>query len=214
MPLVVIGLTGRAGSGKSTVAARLLALYGGERLPFALPLKRLLRLFLEDQGVASALAHRMTDGDLKEVPSDHLGGATPRRAMQTLGTEWGRCLSASLWVDAWRRSAEELRRRVSAAGETILLVADDVRFPNEVEAIRALGGLVVRIDRPGTGLAGTDGSHASETCDLGPADGVIVNDDDLARLFEAVDALARSAMDRDVAPLFVTAAAAPCARRS
>jgi hypothetical protein len=48
----------------------------------------------------------MTSGDLKEVPVDCLDGQTPRRAMQLLGTEWGRTLSADLWINAWRRAAE------------------------------------------------------------------------------------------------------------
>ena len=30
------------------------------------------------------------EGALKEVPCELLGGKTPRYAMQTLGTEWGR----------------------------------------------------------------------------------------------------------------------------
>jgi hypothetical protein len=51
---------------------------------------------LHAQGVPSDTIERMVDGDLKEVATPHLGGATPRRAMQTLGRGWGRALSPNL----------------------------------------------------------------------------------------------------------------------
>ncbi len=71
--------------------------------------------------------------------------------MQTLGTEWGRALSPTLWVNVWARSLDGLER----------VVADDVRFDNEVAAVRELGGTVIEVQRPG--LARLAGGHASET---------------------------------------------------
>ena len=42
-------------------------------------------------------------------------------------------------------------------------VVSDVRYPNEADAIRAVGGLIIRIERPGyAGLTGDAASHASE----------------------------------------------------
>lgn len=195
MSLIVIALTGRAGSGKSVVAERLVTEWGAVRAPFAAPLKRMLRLFLEDQGVGLAAAHRMTDGDLKETASEYLGGETPRRAMQTLGTEWGRGLSPTLWIDAWRRSVEDRVFKASVDGETVVIVADDVRFPNEVAAVRALGGLVVWIDRPGERLCADAAAHASETSDLGRPDHVIINDGGLDWLAAQADAVASNMMN-------------------
>lgn len=195
MSLCVIGLTGLAASGKSTVSDRLRREWGAHVRPFAGPLKRMLRGFLEDQGVEPLAARRMTSGDLKEVPADCLAGQTPRRAMQRLGTEWGRGLGETLWIDAWRRSIEASDFDAAVDGSTVLVVADDVRFHNEVDAIRALGGIIVRIDRPGAGLAGTSGDHESETADLGDPDMVIANDGDLDHLAAQVDAIASGVMD-------------------
>ena len=147
---VILGLTGLAGAGKSTAAAHLVAHHGFVRRPFAALLKGMLRSLLSAQGVPAAEVERMIDGDAKEVPTRYLGGATPRRAMQTLGTEWGRALALDLWVEMWAASIVGLDR----------VVADDVRFENEAAAIRALGGSVVLICRPG--LVRLAGGHVSE----------------------------------------------------
>lgn len=190
MSLIVIGLTGVAGSGKTTVAEILREEWGAERRPFADPLKRMLRRLLEDQGVGLADACRMTSGDLKEITTEYLGGRTPREAMQTLGTEWGRALAPTLWIDAWRRGLEKLALESGADDEELVVVVDDVRFPNEVAALRAFGGTIVRVERPGSGLVGAAGRHASEYADLGVPDVLIDNGGDLRRLRGAVNALA------------------------
>lgn len=169
----LIALTGLAGAGKSTVAKHLVAAHGYRVEKFAGPLKDMLR--------GLGLTERHIEGDLKEVPCGLLGGKTPRYAMQTLGTEWGRGLiSPSLWADAWSSRA--------AAGR---VVCDDCRFPNEADAVRRLGGVIIRVVRPG--LAST-GGHASEAgqVDVKP-NRLLWNDetDDgcLGQLHSRVDAL-------------------------
>ena len=68
------------------------------------------------------------------------------------------------------------------------VVIDDVRFLNEVEMIRRLGGRVIRIDRPGP----NENTHASENelNDFDGWDGVIVNDGTLEDLAERVREMA------------------------
>ena len=144
---IVIGLCGLAGSGKSTVAHILSEDWGFARKPFAYPLKAMLG--------ALGIPRDVLDGDntAKESPLDILGGKSARHAMQTLGTEWGRQhIGQDFWVELWKRNALTLPK----------IVADDCRFPNEVEAIRAMGGMVVRIERPGAGSK-TGAGHASES---------------------------------------------------
>ena len=97
--------------------------------------------------------------------------------MQTLGTEWGRALAPDLWVEMWAASIVGLDR----------VVADDVRFDNEVAAVRALGGIVVEVRRPG--IAKPAGAHASEVGVT--ADTVLCNDRDLLALEVRLDALLR-----------------------
>ena len=164
---MIIGLTGYAGSGKST-AADVLVACGWERRKFATPLKNMLRSLLYDQGTDYDTVNRMIEGDLKEVESAMLGGKTPRYAMQTLGTEWGRMrLSDSLWVDAALRNLGDRT------------VFDDVRFNNEARAIRSRGGLIIRVVRPGVGRASDHMSEQLVSPDLN-----LINDGSLADLCE------------------------------
>lgn len=149
----VIGLSGLARSGKGTVAA-MLAPHGYTRLPFAGPLKDMLRVL--------GLSDNELDGARKAEPCDLLMGKTPRHAMQTLGTEWGRdMIGPHLWISSWQRRAVNLP----------LVVADDVRFPNEALAVRIMGGVIWRIERPGL----VADRHASENHTI-KADAVIYND--------------------------------------
>lgn len=165
----IIAFTGYAGAGKTT-AANILIENGWARGKFAAPLKAMMRSLLRDQGATPADIERMIEGDLKEIPSDLLNGKSPRHAMQTLGTEWGRnCIHEDLWVDAAMRGA--LRPTVF----------DDCRFPNEAAAIRAAGGAIIEIQRPSVGPVN---GHVSEK--LPEPDWVLYNQGNLETLKWAV----------------------------
>ena len=177
----IIGLTGRAGTGKSTAALYLVEHREFIRVPFAAPLKRMLR--------SLGLTDRETDGDLKEQPCDLLMGKTPRFAMQTVGTEWGRALiHPDLWVELWRRDAA----RLLMSGHCV--VADDCRFPNEASAIRSLGGKLIGI-RTDEALDPVVAWHASEAQALEPdariLNGKVSLDDFHARIDGALEFLAK-----------------------
>jgi hypothetical protein len=148
----VIGLHSPAPqSGKSTVAAMLEA-RGYVVVPFAAALKAVARTMLQQLGLPADAIDEAMQGD-KSTRVYH--DVTCRRLLQTLGTEWGRnCLGQQVWVDCWRLQASRTLCRAH------MVVADDVRFPNEADAIHDLGGEVWQIVRPGAPGAG---SHASET---------------------------------------------------
>lgn len=153
---MIIGLGGLANSGKSTAASYLAREYGFARVRFAGPLKAMVRGYLVTIGTPLDRIERMIEGDLKEEPCDAFCGRSPRYALQTCGTEWGReMIAPDFWTRAWRLAVEAEFGR-GAPG----IVAEDVRFPEEAEAIRSLGGRVIRIERPS---AEPIGSHPSET---------------------------------------------------
>jgi hypothetical protein len=128
----VIGITGNMGVGKTTLANEIAGRLNGYVLPFAAPVK----------SIAKSMGW---NGE-----KDERG----RRLLQLIGTECGReCIGEDVWVRRWLASLVEDSESPSA------VIADDVRFENEADAIRARGGLIVRVTRPGFDGDG----HASET---------------------------------------------------
>ena len=84
---------------------------------------------------------------------------TPRRLMQTLGTEWRNMIDPDLWVNI------ALQKVCSLVEQEKNICIDDVRFPHEVACFRKgyfTGYEVVHlnIDRPGNNKG--VGQHASE----------------------------------------------------
>lgn len=138
---------------------------------------------------ALGLSEAQVDGSDKEKPCSLLNGMTPRNAMQLLGTEWGRELvHTELWISAWAQAVEDLPPLNWEEPDIKLVVCDDVRFPNEADAIRARGGIVVRIDRPGAGSS-SGADHASEQLDFEP-DYTIHNNGSRADFFAHIDRIA------------------------
>lgn len=149
----IIGVTGRKYAGKDSVCRELVT-QGFKVMRFAGPLKAMLRAFYAEHGIDAGTIERKIDGDLKEHPCPLLRGKTPRYAMQTLGTEWGRGLIANdLWV-------ESLVYRAETADK---VAVSDVRFPNEAEAIAKLNGQVWRVEANKRVPHNAHSNHASET---------------------------------------------------
>ena len=139
----VIGLHGRARSGKDTVANFILSHRGGYVYSFADP----IRAMLVPLGIDMSDPYWQAN---KEAIIPALG-ASPRRLMQTLGTEWGRQL---INPDFWLILAKQVLINYGPG-----MVVADVRFENEAEWVRSQGGRVIHIERPS---AVAVEAHASE----------------------------------------------------
>lgn len=76
---------------------------------------------------------------------------SPRIALKTLGTEWGRRLYGPLWIDAAfariRRETKEYGFATWNPGVELDYVITDCRFKNEIEGSKKNGGVVVRLTR-------------------------------------------------------------------
>lgn len=146
--MIVVGITGLIGTGKTMVADALCA-HQFTKVKMAEPLKTMLR--------SIGMTDDHIEGSLKEKPNEMLCGQTPRYAMQTLGTEWGRqIIGEDVWVNLWAQQARDFLNL------SVGVVADDVRFKNEAQAIRGLGGVVIRLERDGVERTG----HKSEEQDF------------------------------------------------
>lgn len=158
----LVGIVGKAGSGKTTFANHLCDQYGFSEVSFADELKRLCceqfgwdreALYYDAAaqqiGFESSLAY-------KEAVCPQ-SGQTRRRIMQHLGTEGFRALDPDHWVKiTMSRVGEMLETNVGG------LVFPDVRFLNEIQAIRERGGVIIEL-RKADEAAGTAGAqHASE----------------------------------------------------
>jgi hypothetical protein len=179
----LIGLAGAGGAGKST-AAQILREIGFEVVVTGAPLKAGLRAMLASLGVSGLTIERMVEGDLKRAPCRVLAGKSPTEAMQSLGSDWGRdMIGAGVWIDPARRKAG----RLLAAGGRVAL--DNVRFENEAQAVRDLGGEVWRVIGRADMDPGT-AAHGSERFG-GPYDRILRNvgtrEDLVAAIFAALD---------------------------
>lgn len=124
-------------SGKSTVADFLWQARGYRVESFARPLKRMAETLILSLGVApEELDDYAANRKEETIPAL---GTSYRQLLQTLGTEWGRDM---IHPDIWVRAS---LGRVSGRDHVVF---DDVRFPNEAEAILERGGQVWKIERP------------------------------------------------------------------
>ena len=170
----VISLAGRLGSGKTLAADMLCAKYGFVKVKFAQPIKDMMR--------SLGLDARHIEGELKDEPCELLDGETPRWAMQSLGTEWGRSLiSENLWLNRWQKLVDK------HLSMNTNVVVDDMRFQNELKMVRGLNAQVIVLLRNDH----KEGGHSSEGLDLSSVDADLVVDNtgySPQELTQAIDA--------------------------
>lgn len=140
---MIIGVCGLIGSGKDTIADYLVNIHQFRRESFANSLKDAVaavfgwdRDMLEGRSKSSREWRETRD----EWWSERLGrDITPRWILQYWGTD---VIRNGFHDDMWIASVENKLRK-----STDDIVISDCRFPNEVAAIRAQGGYVVRVVR-------------------------------------------------------------------
>ena len=217
---MIIGLVGFAGSGKGTVGDILVEKYDYCKLSFADAVKDATsaifgwpRNLLEGDTDASRIFREEKD----VFWSARFGyDVTPRHMLQLMGTEAGRNV---FHTDLWVHTVE---RRIAYKQEWEFetnFVIPDVRFPNEIDAIRKMGGIVIRVKRGDepewyhTALSDNRSEcepkvsqmsihypsiHYSEWAWIGQKfDGYIMNDHDIKELHESVSLLLQTCKNYD-----------------
>jgi hypothetical protein len=178
----IIGITGKAGAGKSLAANWFLRNHNmAMKLAFARPLKRMLYELIREaipKNWHEKPGDYIENAILKETPIPFLGNHTARHLMQTLGTEWGRdAVHPDFWVNIAAGKVERLLGSSFHKSDTVPLKAifDDLRYANEAALVHRYGGVVLRIERPGAEKPAAVDSHASEAQSFEP-DVILVND--------------------------------------
>ena len=136
LPNLVVFYSPAPESGKSTASQFLIEHYGFALVKIAAPLKMMARSFLYDAGIPERRLDEFIEGTKKndDLASYGLPGITPRKIMQSLGSEWGR---DQMGRDVWANIAAGRARRLIESGQRVVI--DDLRFSNEYDILHALG---------------------------------------------------------------------------
>lgn len=131
----IIAITGPAGSGKDEVCKAFYTLKDGGRfvnhLAFASRIKRIAWI------ITGWSDEYMTE---HKEDIDNKFGFSPRQLFQILGTEFGRdMLGQDIWIKAIARDIEQNQH------ETVVIT--DLRFENEAEYIKSIGGVIWEVER-------------------------------------------------------------------
>lgn len=169
--MILIGITGFAGAGKDTVG-RILTESGFKRFAFADALRDEVAAALgAGDYPMPALLSRLAVEAFCLAPVDEVHAKPTTIRMRALLQEWGTEFRRAQDPDYWSRLVTE-----KMAGEVRACITD-VRFPDEAEFVRARGGVVWRVNRPGYGPS----AHASERLSF-DADYAIDNSGDMDHL--------------------------------
>ena len=142
--MTVIGLVGFIGSGKNAIADILIEKYNFQKESFANGVKDAVSIIF-------GWDRKMLEGDTQESRSWREAkdewwsnklqrDISPRYALQLMGTEGGRnTFGEDLWVNAMFRRMDPTKN----------YVISDVRFPNEINALKDTGAKIIRVQRGG-----------------------------------------------------------------
>jgi len=161
---MLVGVSGYARSGKDSIAQALVENLGYERRAFADAVRALaLHVRPELRERVDAMGWEMVKADPRV-----------RGLLQRLGVGAREVIGEDVWV----------RAALRGVGPDGRVVVSDVRFPNEAEAVRGVGGLLIRVERPGVGPVN---AHVTETAMDGWTDwdAILVNDGTLEDLQQA-----------------------------
>lgn len=150
----LVGMCGKAGSGKDTVADYLCHSHPAlwfMRVSLAAKVKEVARLVFDISN------HHFNNRRLKEKPLPEVSNYSPRHLAQLVGTECFRAVFGEwVWVDV-------LHRQLSASGfvgEVVLVT--DVRYTNEMQWVLEQGGILVYLEREQEQVISGVVRHSSE----------------------------------------------------
>lgn len=180
---MLISFSGKAASGKDT-AVSILTGKGFKRRAFADQVKRVAKMMFD------LTPEQMSDNEQKEA-MDERWGKTPRQILQQVGVGM-----RDVHPDVWCRYVlQDIADLYDLEKQSFAI--SDLRFPNEMAAIKAMGGFCVRVERPGSGSK-TGGKDISETAldKVKKWDFVLDNSKDIPHLEKQINEMLRTFKER------------------
>jgi hypothetical protein len=125
--------------------------------------------------------------DLQSIIYEYLNMPEPvkdRKLLQFLGTDWGRSIDSQIWIKRWQHEVRHLMSEFPGG----YIICDDLRFQNEAEAVRNMGGTIIAIEGESRGEFVSEGKrHSSETDMKGIVPNITIkNDGTITRLKDKV----------------------------
>lgn len=141
--MILIGITGKARSGKDTIADYLLQHKWFETISFANPVKRGI------QAAFNLPADKLNEDKEQIIPEL---GYSKRQLYQLFGTEFGRnILGEDIWVKSAQLTLNKIVERSHKQPGIFIdvpgVVISDVRFDNEAEFVKKNNGIIVEVRR-------------------------------------------------------------------
>lgn len=178
---MIIGIGGKKGSGKDTLAEYLITNNNFKRYAFGDPVKEVCKVLFD-------LSDDQLYGDKKDIYDNKLG-VYPRELFQKIGTEFGRnnihelipnlkINKGDLWVDKFNNFYKK--------NKLINIVLTDVRFDSEIKSIKDKGGILIYIKRPNENI---NDNHLSEVISESNFDITINNDSTIDELYNKYKSL-------------------------
>ncbi len=176
---MIISITGNMGVGKDTMADYMVEKYGFIKISMADPFKRIAKEiyeFSDDQLWGPSESRNRPDERYPRANGTYL---TPRIVTQLLGNELSRLAYPETWIVYMKRVVANIQAgyfysvqqgAYEVSGKTSNykgIVINSCRFKNEIEWIKNMGGIAIRLTRPALSIEGflTTGlqNHITET---------------------------------------------------
>ena len=159
--MVIVGLLGGEGAGKTTAAKYLEEKYSAKRYTLAAPLKELVRLAFD------LLPEQVYGTQEQKNAIDPRYNVSPRWLLRRIGTQGVReVFGADFWVEQTLSFIRE--------DAPIVAVIDDVRFINESESLKNFHGKVIKLVNENAPRV--TGHQSEEEWDKAPHDYYIKHD--------------------------------------
>ncbi len=183
---MIISITGNMGVGKDTMADYIVSKYGFVKISMADPFKRIAQdiyEFSDEQLWGPSSARNMDD---TRYPREDGTFLTARIVTQLLGSELSRLAYPETWIVYMERVIKKIQAGYfysekqgvyevpGKKSEYVGIVINSCRFKNEIEGLKKIGAVALRLKRPAIDnavfLKAGIGNHVSESEQLALTD--------------------------------------------